>query len=312
VLVTGARGFVGRHTLDPLIAKGFEVHAVRSASGAHGVDDQGAPGSAHVTWHTVDLLDAEAGRRLIEGVRPDRLLHLAWTVEHGRFWADPRNRDWLAASVALIQHFGARGGRHVVVAGTCAEYDWTDLGDDRCVEGRTAVMPRTPYGVAKQELHDALLTSDELRDARVAWGRLFLLYGPGEHPDRLVPSVARALLEGKPARTASGRHVRDFLDVRDAAAAFVALLDSDVRGAVNVASGRGTTIAEVVGCLAELTGRGDLVTPGALPDRENDPPVLVADVRRLSEEVKYRPTRLLRDGLSDAVEWWRQRMSDVA
>ena len=75
---------------------------------------------------------------------------------------------------------------------------------------------------------------------------MFFLYGPHEHPDRLVSSVILSLLRGEPAKCSHGRQIRDYMHVQDVANGLVALLDSDVRGAVNVSSGQATTLREIV------------------------------------------------------------------
>ena len=139
-----------------------------------------------------------------------------------------------------------------------------------------------------------------------AWARLFFLYGAGEGEKRLVPSLARALAADLPAKCTSGGAVRDFLDVRDAAEALVALALSDVTGEVNIASGVATSIAQVAQSLGRLAAKPDLVQIGALEDRPNEPPCIVADVKRLREEVGFQPERSLEEGLEDALAYWGQ------
>jgi len=247
----------------------------------------------------VDLLEPDAAARLVDEVRPTHLLHLAWYAEPGAFWESPENARWLDASVRLLDAFAASGGRRAVVAGTCAEYDWS--GDGVLAERSTPLAPRSAYGAAKNALR---LAAEELPFA-LGWGRVFFLYGPHEDPRRLVASVARSLLAGEPARTTDGRQLRDFLHVADAGDAFAALLDSGVEGAVNIGSGEGVAVAEVVERLAALTGRPDLVQLGALAAPPDEPPQLVADAGRLRDEVGWRPARSLDDGLRETVEWWR-------
>lgn len=279
MLVTGATGFVGRQALAPLAARGYEVHAVGRRE--------------------VDLLDPDATRRLIEELRPTHLLHFAWYAEPGAFWQSAENERWLAASVQLLEAFAASGGTRAAVAGTCAEYDWS--GSGLLSDLSTALAPRTPYGEAK----NALRAAAEQMSLSLGWGRIFFLYGPHEDERRLVASVARALLAGLPARTTHGRQVRDFLHVADVGAAFAALLDAEVEGPVNVGSGEGVTVADVVQRIAAIVGRPDLVELGAIEAPLDEPPLLVADVTRLRDDVGWRPARSLDDGLRDTVEWWR-------
>ncbi len=141
----------------------------------------------------------------------------------------------------------------------------------------------------------------------LAWGRIFLLYGPGEDERRLVAHVIRALLAGSEAQTSDGTQVRDFLHVADVAGGFAALLDSPVEGAVNIASGDGVAIARVLALIGEEAGRPDLLRVGALPRRAGEPPRLVADTLRLRTEVGFTPALSLQDGIADTVAWWRAR-----
>ncbi len=144
-----------------------------------------------------------------------------------------------------------------------------------------------------------------------AWARLFFLYGPGESPGRLVPSVAQALANGEPAKCSSGTGVRDFMDVRDAGEALTSLALSDVSGAVNVASGSGISVADVARTLGRLAGKPELVQVGALEDRPTEPPRIVADVARLRDEVGYQPGRTLEAGLEEALAYWTRTEGKV-
>lgn len=99
--------------------------------------------------------------------------------------------------------------------------------------------------------------------------------------------------------------MRDFMHVADVAGAFVALLDSSVQGTINVASGHATTIRDVVRTIAAKLERPDLLELGARPTPPQEPPLLLADVRRLREEVRFSPRFTLDQGLTDTIAWWR-------
>lgn len=288
VLVTGATGVVGRQAVTALRKLEFDVIAVARRN---------APVS-------VDLLDAAARRAIIEAARPRYLLHLAWETRHGHFWSAAENDDWLAASIDLVRLFIDAGGRRIVVAGTCAEYDWSKLGH-RAVAEDAAIRPATRYGSRKNEMHMHLAAAARTQGLSHAWGRVFLVTGSGEHPERLVSSLARSLIAGEAAACTSGSQVRDFMDSRDAGAAFAALLASDVEGPVNVASGEPHSIRDVALTLGRLSRRPQLLRFGALPDRPDDPPHLVADIARLRREVGFRPEIGFEAMLADALARWR-------
>jgi len=258
-------------------------------------------------WHKADLLQADDADRLVERVRPNLLLHLAWYSEHGRFWRSTENVRWVEASLRLLRAFAGRGGRRAVVAGTCAEYDWTVV-DGVCSEGDTPLRPETLYGVSKNATRAvAEALADEV-GFELAWGRIFFLYGPNEPETRLVPSVARALLQRTPAAVSEGSQVRDFLHVNDVAEAFAALLDSEVKGSVNIGSGDGVAIREVIELVSAVAGRPDLIRFGAAATGSGEPPSLIADVGRLRDEVGFRPQVALPDGIADTVAWWQARL----
>jgi nucleoside-diphosphate-sugar epimerase len=300
VLVTGASGFVGHAAVPALLDRGFEVHGTCRKQPVDGLAGQ---------WHVCDLLDPATPRRLVDEVGPSHLLGLAWCTDHGRFWSDPTNLDWARATLALARAFVDAGGRRAVMAGSCTQYTW-----DESVLGSSGVLTEaaTPrrathlYGRAKQATTDLLEVWSAGVGLSYATGLLFFPYGPFEHPDRLVPSVTRQLLAGRPAETTAGAQVRDFVQVRDVGAALAALVDSDVSSSVNVGSGRGHSVAEVATTVARTLGREDLLRLGALPTRRDEPRAVVADVRRLEHEVGFVPSIDLESGVRDTVEWWRR------
>jgi len=297
VLVTGASGLIGSNVLQPLLSAGFEVHAVSR-------DASGAPALEGVAWHSVDLLDERSRNELLRRVKPTHLLHFAWFAEPGAYWEAPQNIQWMAASVGLLEQFAAVGGKRAVFAGSCAEYRW---GSTQPIAEDAALGPDSLYGVCKGATRVAVESIGRLRGLEVAWGRIFFLYGPGEDQRRLVASVAHALALGKKAQTSAGTQIRDFMHVRDLAGAFVALLDSDVTGAINMASGEGVTVKHVVELLGAAAERPDLLEIGAVPPRVDDPQLIVADSTRLRNEVGYVPSISLEEGLTETLDWWKSR-----
>ena len=297
VLLTGATGFVGRNAIAPLVAKGYEVHAVSSRK------QSGAMGDAH--WHCADLLDSKETALLMAKIRPTHLLHFAWYAEPGKFWRSPENFRWLEASIALFRHFRESGGQRVVMAGTCAEYDWNY---GYCSEAVTPCHPATPYGVCKNALQETLRAFSAEEKLSNAWGRIFFLYGPNEHPSRLVSSVITSLLRGGAAQCSHGNQLRDFMHVEDVASAFVALLDSEVQGPVNIASGCPVSLQDVVLAAADCLDARERVHFGAIPTTENEPPLLVGDRRRLSDEVGWNQLHELRVGIERTVNWWKTKL----
>jgi nucleoside-diphosphate-sugar epimerase len=296
VLVTGGNGFIGQHCLAQLLNKGYEVHAVSSSPRSS---------TAAVQWHQANLLDIAQIRHLVRTVKPSHLLHLAWYTEHGKYWTARENLNWVQASLALMHEFTDSGGQRLVAAGTCAEYDWSYA---FCSEETTPCRPATLYGAAKFSTQLLLESWSRQTDLSCAWGRIFLLYGPGEYPSRLVPSVINSLLRGEPALCTYGEQVRDFMYVADVAAGFVALLECEVRGVVNIASGEEVPLKDVVYNIADQLGRRDLIRLGAIPSSINEPAELIADVARLRDEVGFKPSYKLEQGIALTIEFVKKMM----
>lgn len=305
VLVTGASGFIGRHCVRPLVERGYEVVATHRGEIA-AREAAVAPG---VRWLRTDLLEPGAVPQLLSEARASHLLHLAWTVEPGKMITDPANLAWLRSSLELIQRFHESGGQRAVVGGSCYEYDWRY---GYCNEQLTPRAPDTLYGAAKNGLHEAMMGYAAAVGLSAAWGRMFFLFGPGEHPRRLVPSVVLSLLRGEPALSSHGLQIRDYMHVQDVADGMVALLDSSARGAYNIASGQATTIATIVKALGEFTGRPDLLRLGALPPRANDAPLVVGDPGAAKHDFGWQATIPLHEGLASTVQWWRDQPGQLA
>jgi nucleoside-diphosphate-sugar epimerase len=301
VLLTGANGFIGRHAIGRLVERGFDVHAVARSP------QSGLPEPA-TTWHVGDLLDDAFQQSLIVAVRPTHLLHLAWYTEHGKYWTAPENLDWVLASVSLVRHFVLSGGRRLVCAGTCAEYDWTD---GSCFAEAAPTRPATLYGVCKNGVREIVERYAATQGVSSAWGRLFFLYGPGEAHARLVPTLVESLLRGERAECRFGDHVRDFMHAADASAAFAALLDSEVAGAVNIASGRPCSLGLLARTIARKLSRPALLHVETRSPTPDNPARLTADIRRLSSEVVWRPRFDLDSGLDDVLETYHARAERV-
>jgi nucleoside-diphosphate-sugar epimerase len=295
VLLTGASGLIGRHAGSALVERGYEVHAVARHP---------PPGrDGHLNWHAVDLFDLRATEDLVAKLVPTHLLHLAWDTEPGVYLTSDVNERWREVSAALLEAFGRHAGRRAVLAGTCFEYDWS-AASEPLTEG-APLRPRSPYGVAKDALRRDAEGVAADADLSLAWGRVFFLFGPGEHPRRLVASIAQRLLAGEPAPCSDGRQVRDFLFSAEVARAFVALLDSPTRGPVNIASGTGVAVRHLAELVGSAAGRPDLLQFGALPRAPDDPPRVVGDATRLREDIGWRPVVTLSEAVARTVTSWR-------
>jgi nucleoside-diphosphate-sugar epimerase len=294
VLVTGASGFIGRWSLEPLLARGAEVHAVQRHA---------PPTTAGVVAHAADLHDREAVESLMRRIKPTHLLHFAWIATPGVYLTSLDNPLWLRSSLQVVDAFLANGGSRVVVAGTVAEYDWSA---GVCSERTTPCRPATLYAACKHAQYEVLERWSAQAGFSFAEGRLFWTYGPEESPERLVPGMIHAGLSRRPFQLRYPAQVRDYLHVADVGAAFSALLASEVQGAVNIGSGEGVALSRLGEIVGEETGEGLIIQPG--DDSANDPaPLVCAETSRLMRDVGFTPRYRLEQGIRDTVAWWKEQ-----
>jgi nucleoside-diphosphate-sugar epimerase len=280
--------------LDDLIARGFEVHAVT----------RGTPitTSKDVTWHATDILDTAATGTLTANVAATHLIHLAWITKPGVYWESPQNEDWLDASVALLNSFQECGGERAILAGTCAEYDWSD---GHCVEDQTPLQAKSMYAKNKLAFREKAFALSKTSALDVAWARVFFSFGPHERKERLVPAVNLALLAGDRAKCSDGSLIRDFMYVPDVAQAMVAVLDSTFCGDINIASGEAESLQNIVNRIAVRLDAEDRVDFNHYPRRPDDPDKITADVSRLRDVIGWTPEYDLDSAIDKTIAWWK-------
>lgn len=294
VLLTGANGFIGRHAIDCLVRRGYEIHAISSSVHFESMEN--------IYWHNVDLFNSPQIENTFKVVRPTHLLHFAWNVEPKLYRMNADNFRWVGASMEMLSAFQRNGGTRAVFAGTCAEYDWSY---GYLSEKLTPCRPNSNYGICKNALNAMTSAFCLSNGISAAWGRIFFLYGPYEAASRLVASTIKSLLQGEQALCAHGEHYRDFLYVEDVADAFCALVDSSVTGPVNIASGEPIKLRELVQMIAKVIGSPELLQIGECGSKSGDPPLLCANVERLSTEVGWKPRFKIKEGIEKTIQWWQ-------
>lgn len=285
-MVTGASGFVGGHVLARAKERG--LHAVPS---------------------TGDLRDADIVRELLSRQRPAAIIHLAagrrptedaWTLlqDELRMLA-----NLLTATAELVP------SAPVLIPGSASQYGMAGAAP---LPETAPTVPVNNYGAVKCVLERAALLAPLARGVRVIWARSFNLVGPGQGLDAPVPSWARQIVEaerrgGGCLRTGNLGVARDFTDVRDVSDAYLALIDSDADGAVNVGSGRPVLLQEVVDALIERARVSIALEPDDSLRRAHDPAFVVADITRLRQLTGWRPSIPLRQSVADVLDSWREQ-----
>lgn len=289
VLVTGASGLIGRHVTKTMSGAGHDVIALTRGG-------KKIPGAAETVM--ANLLDQDETLRVLQSVRAEALLHLAWYGGTGRL-TSPENLDWAAATIRLVTEFARLGGKRVVAAGSCAEYDWAR--SERHRETDT-LRPQGLYGSAKARTGELLMAAAPTIGVTLAWARIFFVYGPCEPRGRLMGDLIQGLKSGEAVPCTDGMQIRDFLHAHDVARALGLILDRAHSGAVNIASGKEIKVRDLIDEVARQMGAADLVKLGAIARPETDPDQIRADVSLLTGTLGFIPEFDLVSGIADVIK----------
>lgn len=258
-LLTGGVGFVGRQVLQKLLERGVQVRLVVRKGKQEELVPVDINGPIVVT---PDLFSegVDWWEEVCSNI--DTVIHCAWYTDPADYLVSPRNLDCLIGTLRLAQGGAKAGVRRFVGIGTSVEYD-PSAG---MLSADTSLRPSTPYGGAKAAVFTMLSQWLPTQKVDFAWCRLFNLYGEGEDDRRLVPYLRAKLMAGEVAELASGKQVRDYLDVATAGEMIADFACGSKQGAVNICSGIPVTVRELAERLADEYGRRDLLRLGARKD----------------------------------------------
>jgi nucleoside-diphosphate-sugar epimerase len=263
IAITGATGFIGSHVTKSLVSQGHDVIVV----GRSEPSDKSC-----LTFVESNLLDGD--NDWISEYKPSHLLHLAWYAEHGKFWSSPLNLNWCDATVKLIDNFCQNGGKRVVVAGSCAEYNWSF---GYCKEDLTPSNSSSLYGITKDCARRMSEEICRVNNVSFAWGRVFFPFGVGENSQKLIPSVANSLMGRQPSFSIGIQQWRDVLPVEVVADAFIFLLSQPSSGVFNICSGQPIQLKEIIKKIGVFVNKDPeiLLSKGCKP--QGSPEFLIGD-----------------------------------
>lgn len=298
ILVTGGAGYIGSHAVKLFLDRGHDVWVYDNLSLGHRA---AVPAERLIVG---DLADGARLDQFLLGQRIEAVVHFAAFALVGESVKHPAKyyQNNLVNTLTLMDQMRRNGIARIVFSSTCATYG---VPEKSPIDEDTPQRPINPYGNSKLAVERALRDYATAYGWGVAMPRYFNAAGAapdgsiGEDHDpesHLIPIVIQAALGKRPAveifgtdyPTPDGTCVRDYIHVDDLAEAHLLALEKLQPGrvmAVNLGTGHGASVREVIRAVEDVTGRKVPVREG--PRREGDPPFLVAAAERARQELGW-------------------------
>lgn len=301
VMVTGGAGFIGSHIVESLIQHGLSVVVIDDLS-------TGSRDFVHsdAAFYQTNIVDHELDK-IFEHERPEALIHHAAQVSVQGSVNDPMfdAQTNILGTVHILECCRKYGVRKIIYASSCATYGNPELD---LIPETHPIQPLSPYGISKATPELYLKLYHNLYSIQYVILRYANVYGPRQGisgEGAVVPSfISRLLQHQSPIIYGDGAQTRDFVYVKDVAAANLAALNTDVSDIMNIGSGSSVSISNLYERVTREIG-SDLL-PEYRAARPGDVRHSLLDSHRAAEQLAWRPVYSLEQGLKETVSYYRQ------
>ncbi len=309
VLLTGGTGFVGANLARSVLAQGYDLHLlVRPGHQTWRI----AEIAAHIQIHEVNLLDPAGLADLIARIRPDWVYHLATSGAYS--WQNNVQQiiqTNINGTVNLLEACRKTGFDVFINTGSSSEYGLKDHAPSET----EALDPNSEYAAAKGFATQYCRYLSISQQLKIVTLRLYSVFGPFEDPNRFIPTLLLAGMQGQYPPLVNPQTARDFIYVDDVTAVYrlVAEAQNLPPGAVfNLGTGIQTTIEEAVQAASELLGLADQPQWGSYPNRKWDTSIWVANIQNLGATLGWSPQFDFRAGLARTLTWFQNHPEYLA
>lgn len=290
VLITGATGLIGQHTIYPLLKQGFTVYALT-------INDVNPPIKG-VEWIKCNILNAREDelKKIICKIHPTHILSLAWCTT-GNYLNSTLNELFYYSTMLIIRLALKHGCKRVIVAGSCFEYDFTKTKLYSISECATTVSS-SEYSYYKLKLGEDVETLCKKYNASFGYARIFYVYGyPSQ---KFIVKMIENAIRSKPIELSGAIGKYDYIYSKDVAYALVKFLISGVQGYVNISTGRGVKLKTIANTIINLVNSSSEII-----DNSNNLYNVIGDNYRLTNEVKYIPQYTMHAALLEMIDHYK-------
>ena len=312
IFIAGGAGYIGSCTTEYLLDHGHQVTVFDALLNGHrqAVDPR-------ANFVKGNLADLEAIEEAVKNARPDGIIHFAAFIEVGESMKDPLKyfRNNVANAINLCQAASDNGVRKVVFSSTAAVYGTPAVIP---IDENVEKAPINPYGESKLMFEKILNWQHQLRGLQYTALRYFnaagatRLHGEDHHPEtHLIPLVMQAAtgerkqiyIYGEDYGTPDGTCIRDYIHVLDLAQAHLLALESDFCGSLNLGTGGGNSVRQVIDAVRRVCGHDFPVE--VAPRRPGDPPRLIADSTAAKRILGWKPQFESLDAIVESAWAWK-------
>lgn len=287
ILLIGARGFIGTHLASAFVNNGFEVLAL----GRQAICETGKENFKYIQYVLGDLLPEE-----VLSFEAEFLVNLAWEGIPD-FSKEMCLKNLNDQVIFLNQLKKLTSIKKIIVAGTCLEYgNKTGI----CIESEKN-QPHNYFSWVKQSLADYYTLFCKENNIKMIWFRIFYVYGFGQRPGSLIPSLISSFKNGDTPKLNNPSAVNDYVYIDDLVEAFVlAIKNSEAEGIINIGSGITTPTFIIAGILEKLVCNSEIFFHYLQEEVRNLPtiPGIYADTRLGKSALDWIP----KWGISDGIE----------
>ena len=299
VLVTGGAGFIGSHSVELLLERGFHVRVLDNLSSGKG---ENLPKHSNIEFIEGDIRDARLVTEAMRGI--SHCLHLAAQVSVSRSIEDPVEsaEHNIIGTLNVMQAAWKNQIARLVYASSAAVYGTPDR---LPLTEQDATRPLTPYGLEKWIDEQYAARMRDMHGLSSLGLRYFNVYGPRQDPSSPYAGVISRFLDclqtsQAPSIYGDGRQTRDFIYVGDIAQANVAALTSQHQGVCNVATGKRIDLLTLLALLQEQTGC--YLPASHSPQQTGDIRDSCGDIQRLRSWLGFEPRCSLAEGLGALIQ----------